>query len=88
MDTEKKPIKREIFPILWLADTGAAGPSSINELKEELYDKVENIKKYLIIFIALFIAGCIVPILYLVIDVSILPVHHPFFYLDHYRLIY
>lgn len=39
------------------------------ELKEELYDKVENIKKYLVIFIAIFIAGCVVPAIYLIINV-------------------
>lgn len=65
-----KQIERDIFPVLWLQDSGAAGPSSINELKEELYDKVANIKKYLIIFAAVFIAGFIVPLIYLAIDVS------------------
>lgn len=58
-----------IFPIFWLSDAGAAGPSSIAELKAELYDKVENIKKYLVIFTAIFIAGCVVPAIYLVIEV-------------------
>ena len=66
-------ITQFIFPVFWLADTGSAGPSSIAELKEDLYDKVETIKKYLIIFTAIFIAGWVVPAIYLFIDlVSIL----------------
>ena len=71
MNRAGKSFEREIFPVFWLADTGKAGASSIFELKEELYDKVENIKKYLIIFIAIFIAGCIVPIIYLVVDFTL-----------------
>lgn len=61
-------VPRQIFPVFWLIDSGSAGPSSISELKSELYDKVENIKKYLIIFIAIFIAGFIVPMIYMIVD--------------------
>lgn len=71
LTTGEHVVPRQIFPVFWLSDSGSAGPSSISELKEELYDKVENLKKYLIIFTAIFIAGFLVPIIYLVIDVSI-----------------